>query len=86
MPVYQGRFFVVDSNVVLADIRQPINAGAQHVTFGDPDFFNGPDHAMRIAEAFHAEFPNVTYDATIKVEHLGDVPISVEIRGAGVAG
>ena len=25
---------------------------------------------MRLAEAFHAEFPNVTYDATIKVEHL----------------
>ena len=58
------------SNVVLADIRQQINAGAQHITFGDPDFFNGPGHAMRVAEAFHAEFPNVTYDATIKVEHL----------------
>ena len=70
VPVYQGRFFVVDSDVVLADIRQQVDAGAEHVTFGDPDFFNGPGHAMRIAEAFHAEFPNVTYDATIKVEHL----------------
>ncbi len=25
---------------------------------------------MRLVEAFHAEFPNITYDATIKVEHL----------------
>ena len=70
VPVYQGRFFVVGRDVVLADVRQQVDAGAQHVTFGDPDFFNGPGHAMRLAEAFHAEFPDVTYDATIKVEHL----------------
>jgi radical SAM superfamily enzyme YgiQ (UPF0313 family) len=70
VPVYQGRFFVVERDVVLADVRQQVEAGAEHVTFGDPDFFNGPGHAMRLVEAFHAEFPNVTYDATIKVEHL----------------
>ena len=70
VPVYQGRFFVVGRDVVLADVRQQVDAGAQHVTFGDPDFFNGPGHAMRLVEAFHAEFPNITYDATIKVEHL----------------
>jgi radical SAM superfamily enzyme YgiQ (UPF0313 family) len=70
VPVYHGRFFVVGRDVVLADVRQQVDAGAQHVTFGDPDFFNGPGHAMRLVEAFHAEFPNVTYDATIKVEHL----------------
>jgi hypothetical protein len=61
---------VVSREVVLADIRQQIAAGAAHVTFGDPDFFNGPSHATRIVEALHAEFPAVTYDATIKIEHL----------------
>jgi len=70
VPVYQGRFFVVQRDVVLADVRQQIDAGAHHITFGDPDFFIGPGHAMRLVEAFHAEFPHVTYDATIKVEHL----------------
>ncbi len=70
VPVYQGQFFVVERDVVLADVCQQVEAGAQHITFGDPDFFNGPGHAMRLAEAFHAEFPNVTYDATVKVEHL----------------
>ena len=70
VPVYQGRFFVVEREVVLADVRQQVEAGAQHITFGDPDFFNGPGHAMRLVEAFHTEFPDVTYDATIKVEHL----------------
>src|SRR5262249_37770678 len=44
--------------------------GAEHITFGDPDFFNGPGHARRVIEALHAEFPGLTYDVTIKVEHL----------------
>ena len=70
VPVYRGQFRIVQRDVVLADIRQQIAAGAQHVTFGDPDFLNGPAHAMRIVEALHAEFPAVTYDATIKIEHL----------------
>jgi radical SAM superfamily enzyme YgiQ (UPF0313 family) len=70
VPVYQGQFRVVQGEVVLADIRQQVAAGARHITFGDPDFFNGPTHAMRIVEAFHAEFPEVSYDATIKIEHL----------------
>jgi radical SAM superfamily enzyme YgiQ (UPF0313 family) len=70
VPIYQGQFRVVSREVVIADIRQQIAAGAAHVTFGDPDFFNGPAHATGIAEALHAEFPAVTYDATIKIEHL----------------
>jgi len=70
VPVYRGNFRVVARDVVLADIRQQVTAGATHVTFGDPDFFNGPTHAIRIVNALHAEFPRVTYDATIKVEHL----------------
>ena len=70
VPVYQGQFRVIQRDVVLDDIRQQIARGASHVTFGDPDFFNGPTHAMRIVERLHAEFPQVTYDATIKIEHL----------------
>jgi len=70
VPIYRGQFRVVSRDVVLADIRQQIAAGAAHVTFGDPDFFNGPSHASRIVETLHAEFPAVTYDATIKIEHL----------------
>ena len=70
VPVYQGSFRVVQPDIVLADIRQQVAAGAQHITFGDPDFLNGPTHAMRIVDALHREFPKVTYDATIKIEHL----------------
>jgi radical SAM superfamily enzyme YgiQ (UPF0313 family) len=70
VPVYNGSFRVVQAEVVLEDIRRQIHAGAAHITFGDPDFFNGPAHARRVVEALHREFPDVTYDATIKIEHL----------------
>jgi radical SAM superfamily enzyme YgiQ (UPF0313 family) len=69
-PVYGGRFFVVPVDVILADVRQQIAAGATHVTFGDPDFLNGPGHALAVARALHAEFPTVTFDFTAKIEHL----------------
>jgi radical SAM superfamily enzyme YgiQ (UPF0313 family) len=70
VPVYDGQFRVVPLDVVLADIDNQVAAGAEHITFGDPDFFNGPTHARRIVEALHARHPSVTYDVTIKVEHL----------------
>jgi radical SAM superfamily enzyme YgiQ (UPF0313 family) len=70
VPVYQGVFRIVQPQVVLEDIRRQVAAGAGHITFGDPDFFNGPTHALRIIEAMHEEFPNISYDATIKIEHL----------------
>src|SRR5487761_280194 len=70
VPVYKGVFRVVDRDVVLADIRQQIATGAQHITFGDPDFFNGIGHAIPLVKVLHNEFPQITYDATIKIEHL----------------
>ncbi len=70
VPVYGGHFRIVQREVVLADIRNQVAAGAQHITFGDPDFFNGPGHAMPLVQALHSEFPHLTYDVTIKIEHL----------------
>ena len=70
VPVYDGRFRAVDAAVVLDDIRAQVAAGAQHITFGDPDFFNGPTHALRIVESLARDCPGVSYDVTIKVEHL----------------
>ncbi|MDQ3044363.1 MAG: radical SAM protein, partial [Chloroflexota bacterium] len=69
-PIYAGRFFVVPREMVLADIAAQIEAGARHITFGDPDFFNGPGHGIRICRELHAAFPGVSFDVTIKVEHL----------------
>src|SRR5262245_38270995 len=69
-PVYGGRFFVVPGDVVLADVGQQVEAGATHVTIGDPDFLNGPRHALAVARGIHAAFPHVSFDFTAKVEHL----------------
>ena len=70
VPVYDGRFRVVAPEIVLADVRAQVAAGARHVTFGDPDFFNGIKHADAVVRGFARECPGVTYDVTIKVEHL----------------
>jgi radical SAM superfamily enzyme YgiQ (UPF0313 family) len=70
VPVYRGQFRVIPVDVVMHDVGAQIAAGAQHISFGDPDFLNGPSHACRIVERLAAEHPGVTYDVTIKVEHL----------------
>ncbi len=70
VPVYEGQFRIVSADVVVADIETLVGSGAEHITFGDPDFFNGPTHAMRVAEALHEKYPSLTYDVTIKIEHL----------------
>lgn len=68
--VYNGRFFAVPADVVLDDIRQQVEMGAEHITFGDPDFLNGPTHSLRITRRMQEEFPHLTFDFTAKVEHL----------------
>ena len=70
VPVYQGQFRVVQPDVVRADVAAQVASGARHITFGDPDFFNGPTHALRVVETLHQDHPGVTYDVTVKIEHL----------------
>jgi radical SAM superfamily enzyme YgiQ (UPF0313 family) len=86
VPLYQGRFFAVPAELVLDDVAAQVAAGARHVTFGDPDFLNGPTHALRIARALHARFPALTFDFTAKVEHLVRDPAAVaELASLGAA-
>ena len=84
VPVYQGTFRVVPVDVVMQDIDQQVRAGAAHISFGDPDFFNGPTHGLRLARAMHDAFPELTFDATIKIQHLIDhAPLLPELRRCG---
>ena len=84
VPVYNGVFRIVARDVVLADIRQQVAEGARHISFGDPDFFNGILHAKKLIEEFHREFPEVTYDVTIKIEHLRKYEKELSaLRGTG---
>jgi radical SAM superfamily enzyme YgiQ (UPF0313 family) len=70
VPVYGGQFRIVQRDVVLEDIRRQVAAGAEHITFGDPDFFNGIGHSLAIVRGLREEFPDLTYDVTIKISHL----------------
>ena len=86
VPVYDGRFFITPIETVMADIRQQVTAGARHITFGDPDFLNGPGHALKVARALNNEFPNLTFDFTTKVEHiLEKAELLPELRRLGAA-
>jgi len=70
VPIYNGAFRIVQREVVFKDVVQQVEQGAAHITFGDPDFFNGVGHAMAIAHWIHERHPDVSWDVTIKVEHL----------------
>ncbi|MCG3117920.1 MAG: hypothetical protein ALAOOOJD_00035 [bacterium] len=69
-PVYDGRLRIVQPDVVLADIAQLVQMGAQHITFGDPDFLNGVKHSGHIIRRMFAAWPHLTFDFTAKIEHL----------------
>jgi len=84
VPVYQGKFRVIPVDVVMADVRQQVAAGAQHISFGDPDFLNGPTHALKLIRALHAEFPDISYDATIKIQHvINHAELLPELKATG---
>jgi hypothetical protein len=82
--VYDGRVRIADEDAVLRDIGQLTGAGAQHITFGDPDFLNAPRHAMRVVRALHERHPHLTFDCTVKVEHvLEHEDLLSELRASG---
>ena len=84
--VYDGRVRPVAQDVVLADVDQLVAAGARHISFADPDFLNAPRHARRVMAAVHDRHPGLTFDATIKVEHLLRYPeVLPELAEAGCA-
>lgn len=69
-PVYEGRLRLNGAEGVLADIDQLAAMGAEHVTFADADFLNAPGYVMGILREARARYAEMTFDATIKVEHL----------------
>ncbi len=74
VPIYGGRFFIVDFATVTADISQQVEAGAGHISFGDPDFLNGTGHSLKVTKWLRQTYPHVSFDFTTKVEHLRQYP------------
>jgi radical SAM superfamily enzyme YgiQ (UPF0313 family) len=83
--LYDGIFRIVGLEAVVADVDQLVTMGARHITLGDPDFLNGPAHSLRVIHALHERHPTLTFDVTIKVEHLVDrSDLLVELAECGV--
>ena len=83
--VYDGRMRVVGAKPVLADIDQLAADGIEHITFGDPDFLNAPRYSLDLLRAAHADHPGLTFDVTVKVEHiLGHLSTWPEMASLGV--
>ena len=57
-------------DIILADLAALVALGARHVTFGDPDFLNAPRYAKDVLSEANAAFPDLTFDLTVKVEHI----------------
>ncbi len=70
--VYDGRYRITGHSNVLADIEQQVLAGAEHITFGDPDFLNAPRYSIDVLRAAHQKYPDLTFDVTVKVSHILD--------------
>ncbi len=68
--VYDGRVRPVEEATVVADVDQLVAAGAQHLTFSDPDFLNAPHHSRRVVSAIDRRHPGLSFDCTVKVEHV----------------
>jgi hypothetical protein len=83
--VYEGRSRKIDAGSVRADIDQVVEMGAGHVSFADPDFLNRPRHALAVARELHERHPSVTFDATVKIEHiLRHRDLFPELRASGL--
>jgi radical SAM superfamily enzyme YgiQ (UPF0313 family) len=70
--VYDGRLRIVGRETVLGDIDQLVAMGAEHITFTDADFLNAPPYSMGLLREAHAAYPEITFDVTVKVEHVLD--------------
>ena len=68
--IYGGRIRLVPLEAVVADVEQLVEMGAEHITFGDPDFLNGWRHSLRVVRAVNQHWPQLTFDVTTKVEHV----------------
>ena len=83
-PVYQGRLRVIQRDVIREDVATQVRLGAQHITFGDPDFLNAITQSLRVARQLHEDFPELTFDMTTKVEHIVKNPtLFGELRELG---
>ncbi|WP_298347717.1 hypothetical protein [Ferrimicrobium sp.] len=67
---WNGRIAINDAEAVITDGLAQIEAGAQHLSFGDPDFLNAPKHSLKVLTTLAEKAPWVTFDITTKIAEI----------------
>ncbi|WP_298335414.1 radical SAM protein [Ferrimicrobium sp.] len=67
---WNGRIAINDAEAVITDGLAQIEAGAQHLSFGDPDFLNAPKHSLKVLATLAEKAPWVTFDITTKIAEI----------------
>ena len=61
---------LIPADAVMADIRQVVALGAEHIWFTDAEFLNSKHHGLSIVERMKREFPFLTFDITTRTDHI----------------
>ena len=69
---YDKKVGLIPAQVVLEDIRNCVELGAQHICFVDAEFLNSKTHGLNIVREMHREYPDLTFDFTARADHLLD--------------
>jgi radical SAM superfamily enzyme YgiQ (UPF0313 family) len=67
---YDGKVIPIKDDIVIEDVRNLVALGMQHLTFTDAEFFNAKNQGLRLLRVLHAEFPDLTYDFTTRIDHI----------------
>lgn len=67
---YDGKVIPIEDDIVLQEVRNLVAQGMNHLTFTDAEFFNAKNQGLRLLRTLHAEFPDLTYDFTTRVDHI----------------
>jgi radical SAM superfamily enzyme YgiQ (UPF0313 family) len=67
---YDGKVIPIGDEIVFEEVRNLVKQGMTHLTFTDAEFFNAKNQGLRILRVLHAEFPELTYDFTTRVDHI----------------
>ena len=82
---YDGEQTEYPQAAILADIDQLVAGGAEHIAITDADAFGRPSHAIALLRLAHTKYPDLTFDAVTRVDHIRKIRNSLlELRDLGL--
>jgi radical SAM superfamily enzyme YgiQ (UPF0313 family) len=76
---HHNKVVIQPLEVVIADIDQLVEMGAEHICFVDAEFQNATKHAISIVAEMHARHPKLSFDFTSRADLLAQDPDRLEM-------